>query len=195
MKGFRKWIRGILILACIICVCMPVSAQAKAKVTRVVLDKKYSNNYEICTLLGQTGDGKTVWKYKCGKNLATELTSVSFKQYGGYVYVIDGKKFLKLKLQTGKKAVVNKKAFGEGEYSATMYIDGKGNLYASGYYSDTIYKISPKGKCLWKTKVKDACCWPYKMECSGNRLTVLYEGWGSPDVVLKTSNGKIIKYK
>ena len=193
MNGLRKWIRGILILACIVCMSMPVSAQAK--VTKVVLDKKYSSNYEVCTLLGQTRDGKTVWKYKCGKNRATELTSVSFKQSGNYVYVIDGKSFLKLKLQTGKKAAVNKKAFAEATYSATMYIDGSGNLYASGYYSDMIYKLSPKGKRLWQTKVKESCYWPYKMKCSGNRLKVFYEGEGSPDVVLKTSNGKIIKYQ
>ena len=195
MNKSKNLIAVLLLTVCTICACILVTAQAKEKVTGVVRSVEYKGNREYCTLFGLTEKGKKVWSYKCSEAPAAELFHVSYMIYVDDVYVIDGKDFIKLKLQNGKKVLTKKNAFSEVPGGAVMTADKTGNLYATGYYSDLIFKISPKGKCLWKTKVKSDCYWPVKIRCSGNKLSIDYEGEGSPGVLINAKSGKIIKYR
>lgn len=196
MRKLKRIAVCLLAAMCMVCMCVPVTAEAKAKVAKVDKTMKYKGDKERFTLFGVTGSGKKVWRYKCGWNLATELNSVSYKVSGDSVYVIDGRTFVRLSLQKGKALAKKKNFFPEEDapYSAAMYIDKKGYLYATGYYGDRIYKISPKGKLVWEKTVRSDCAWPTEIKASGNKMTIYYEGAGSPDVVINMKTGKIIKY-
>ena len=51
------------------------------------------------------------------------------------------------------------------------------NLYVTGYYDKYVYKISTKGKIIWKTNTfRTGNYWPYKVTASGTMLLfVRYE--------------------
>ena len=80
--------------------------------------------------------------------------------------------------------------------------DKNDNLYVTGYYDNYVYKISTKGKILWKTNTSKANnYWPYKINISGNQMTILYEMNNNDDssekthkIVFNIKNGKILKY-
>lgn len=194
MKRLKKIAVIIVTMMSLVFVCMPVAAASKGKVDKVIKTTTYKNNKEQCTILGQTADGKVLWQYKCAKHPAAELSGVSFTTYKNYVYLTDGRTFVKLNKQSGKRLIKKKNIFPEIQGSAKMYVDKKGSLYVTGYYNDTIYKISPKGKMVWSRRVKSECYWPIKIKYSKNKITVYYDGNNSPNVVINARNGKIIKY-
>ena len=80
--------------------------------------------------------------------------------------------------------------------------DKNDNLYVTGYYDNYVYKVSTKGKILWKTNTSKANnYWPYKISISGNQMTILYEMNNNDDssekthkIVFNIKNGKILKY-
>lgn len=195
MKSLKRVIAVLVIMLTLGLACMPAAAASKEKAAKISKTATYRNNKEQCTIWGKTAAGKVVWKYKCTKRRAAELSGVSFITYKNYVYLIDGRTFIKLNKQNGKKLLTKKNLFPEIQGSAAMCVDKNGNLYVTGFYSDTIYKISPKGKMIWSRRVKNECYWPSKIKYSKNKLTVCYDGNNSPDVVINANSGRIIKYK
>ena len=159
-----------------------------------IFTKNYYKSYHVLT--GVTANGTKVWKYKTAKNYVTELSSVGFKIVGKYVYVFDYGKFIKIKKDTGK--VVFKKKNNVFKIGGiVLNADAQGNAYAQGYYSDVVFKISPKGKVLWKTDMsKTGYYWPYKIKIGKNKIKVIYCGdTGSGTITYNKKTGKIISKK
>lgn len=194
MKAFKTSAVSLLFLLCVTMACVTVQAKSSGKVTKVEKSTWYSDNMEYCTIEGKTSDGRTVWKYECAEHPATELSSVSYEVSKQNVYIIDGDAFIRLHKQTGKKRSEKKEAFPEMLGSAAMFVDSSGNLYVTGYYGDTVYKVNKKGKQLWASKVAENCFWPDKITCTGKKIKVHYTGEGSQDVVFSARNGKIVSY-
>jgi hypothetical protein len=177
------------------------STKSQASVSTVKSKWKYykKNNryYQSAVIYGKTKSGKTVWKYKTSRCLATELDSASWKVKGNSVYIIDNATFIRLNKQTGK--VVSKKKLDSSYslWSATMYIDGDGNLYAIGYYGSEIIKCTKNGVVKWSHRIINSnYYWPYKIKLSGKKLTVFFDGDSNyKKIILNTKNGKIISYK
>lgn len=195
MKSLKKVVVILVVMMNLVSSCMPAAAASKEKVANVTKKTTYSNRKEQCTIVGKSAAGKTIWKYKCAKHPAAELSGVSFTTYKNYVYLLDGRAFVKLDKQTGKKLLKKKNLFPETQGSAVTCVDNQGNLYLTGYYSNTVYKVSPEGKLVWSRKVKSSCYWPSKIKYSKNKLTVSYDSNGSPKAVINAKNGKLIKYK
>jgi hypothetical protein len=179
---------------------MAVPTYAKAKVTNV--DSKlcsYEKNdeyYQYKIIYGKAKNGKTVWKYKTSKCLATELDSATWKVKGNSVYIIDDTTFIRLNKQTGK--VVSKKKLDSSYdlWSASMYVDGDGNLYSIGYYGSKIVKCTKNGVVKWVKDIDENYYWPYKIELSGNKLTVFFDGDSNyQKIILNIKTGKILEYK
>ncbi len=199
MKKYSKlFFMTLLTIVCITAFSRPAAAQPKVtKVTQTRYDSNSPTYKQYSVLRGKTAAGKTVWTYKSGKMPATELTSVSYKVYKNYVYVLDAsdRSFVKLHKQTGKVLLRKKNAF-PVSYSHTMLIDSQENLYTMGAYRDTVYKISKKGTLLWKRKIRDAYYWPYKMKHTTGTITVYFSGDPSYKAVdINARNGKIKRYR
>lgn len=135
------------------------------------------------TLEGKTKSGKTVWTYTSAAYTAAQLSDLQFKVFKNYVYVLEGKYFIKLNKSTGKTAVRTKVWDGYG--SPIMYIDSKGTLYATHYYSYAeqppysyyyLYKISSSGKLIWRDTLKTKLFWPCKIESRNGKLVISFEG-------------------
>ncbi len=193
MKVFKTGAISLLFLLCVIMSCTAVQAKSSDKVTKVTKSTRYSDNMEYCTIIGKNSNGKTVWKYKCAEHPATELSSVSYKVSKQNVYIIDGDTFIRLHKQTGKRRSKKKEAFPEILGSAAIYVDSSGNLYATGYYGDTVYKVNKKGKQLWASKTAENCFWPDKITSTEKGIKVHYTGEDSQDVVFDAENGEILQ--
>lgn len=194
MKKHIKWM--LFILICIIIVgADSTSVFAKTnKVVKVKIEGKYGNYKQWHIISGVDKSGKTIWKYRTKKYVATELDATTCKVYKNSVIIFENGKFRKLDKQTGKVIIKGKKTIIPA-YSITFTCDKNGNIYAAGYYDNSVYKISPKGKVLWKTNVqKTEKYWPYKLKFSNGKLKVWYDGSLSPGyIIFKGKNGKIIK--
>ena len=152
---------------------------------------KNAKGYHILT--GITADGTKVWKYKTKKVTFTELDDIAYKIVGNYVYLFEYGNFVKIKKDTGKVVVKKKnKVFKVG--GVTFNTDKKGNAYAQGYYSNVVFKVSPKGKVLWKKDIsKTGYYWAYKIKIGKNAIKVVYCGdSGSGTITYSQKNGKII---
>ena len=176
---------------------MSTDVQAKSKVTKVTITRSYPNDYEIATIRGIDKHKHTVWVYKTKKYPATELDCTGYMVHGNYVYVYEGNKLVALNKQTGKKLWTLKNV----NFSSSIYtFDKSNNLYIVGYYGNTLYKISTKGKVKWHKHLDSTkCFWPYGIKISGSKIRVYFlnsedkDADGSYYVWLKCSNGKIIK--
>lgn len=188
----KKVILCILICSC----CFHYSVEAKDKVTKVTdkwhYYKEGNHYYQYGTIYGKTKKGKTIWSFNTSKCTATELRSASWITKGSYVYIIDGRRFLRLNKQNGKIISMKKSASVGG--SATMYVDGQGSLYAMGYYGNRVTKFTKKGVVKWNRKIKKSYYWPYKIAISGNKLTVYFDG-NKGKAVLDKRTGKVLAYK
>ncbi|HIQ98061.1 MAG TPA: PQQ-binding-like beta-propeller repeat protein [Candidatus Limivivens merdigallinarum] len=193
MRRVKKVLAVLLMVSCLLVSGITVSA--RAAVTKVTDVNNYKNGKQSMVIYGKTRTGKNVWKYKSKSYTATELSAVSYKVWKNRVYIVEGKTLTILNKQTGKALLKRKRVFSQNMGSAVMYIDKGGNLYTTGYYGDVIYKISPKGKVLWKRTVSSSCYWPTKIRISGNRLVVYYDGYRAPDAVLNKKSGKLINYR
>ena len=189
----RAWKIAMLTVLCTICMIATASA---AKVSKVTCDVKYNNSYQYAVIRGKTSGGKTVWTYKSAKYTATELAAVAMKTKGSYVYVLEGRKYVRLGKQSGRVLVKkNVLPSGYGWGSPAMVVSSTGNLYAMGYYDDTVYRISKNGTVDWKRSIKDPYYWPYKMKLSSGTLTIYFDPpYGKCSVTLSASTGKIKKY-
>lgn len=171
-----------------------VLQKSSKKVVKIQDDMVCVEDYKhFHVLTGITEDGTKVWEYKTKKVVSTELESIAYKIVGNYVYVFEYGNFTKLKKDTGK-VVVKKKNKVFKVAGVTFNTDKNGNAYAQGYYSDVIFKVSPKGKVLWKKNMsKTGYYWAYKIKVGKKNIKVVYGGeLGSGTITYNKKNGKII---
>lgn len=177
-----------------------IPAQA-AQQTAVTIKSKtyYADNKEFMRVKGLDSNKKVVWKYVTKKYPATELSCTKCISRKDKVYVFENSKVIVFRKKDGKRLWTSEKLSSAGH---VYKFDKNNNLYVTGYYDQNIYKVSAKGKILWKRNIsKTENYWPYKITVSDNRITVLYE-MNSKDsssdklhkVILNAKNGKILKY-
>ena len=171
-----------------------ISADA-ATVTKVKRKQTYSGGFEYNTISGYTSSNKKVWSLKLKKVSATQVSQVNAKMRGNYLYVTWGRHFYRLNVQTGKVMVTKKKLFKYTPGGAAMYIDASGNLYIVGYLSRDLYKVSPKGKILWKKSLDNSLCWPYKIQQKGDNIQLTFEAeWSHRKAQFRMKDGEFVKY-
>lgn len=188
----------MLFLALAVLMTIPVQA-AKRTATKVTAKTSYKNHKEFMTVQGLDKNKKVVWKYRTKKFPATELRHTKCVVRKDKVYVFQNSKVTVFRKKDGKRLWTASKISPAGHICG---FDKNNNLYVTGYYDDYIYKVSAKGKILWKTNIsKTGNYWPYKISVSGNRVTIRYE-MNSKDysyqkkhkVILNKGNGGLVKY-
>ena len=171
-----------------------------SEATTVKFKTSYTNSKERMIVRGLDANKQAVWKYVTKKYTATELPKTKCIVRKDKVYIFDNSKIVVLQeKKTAKNYGRQKKSVRQDIFANLTKM---ANLYVTGYYDQTVYKVSKKGKILWKTNIsKTGNYWPYKITVSRNKITVLYEC--SPDdyssdkthkIVFNSKNGKIIKY-
>ena len=189
---------SLLFVFSILIISIPAQA-AKPAATTVKSKTSYANSKESMTVKGLDAKKKVVWKYVTKKYTATELPRTKCIVRKDKVYVFESSKIVVLRKKDGKQLWTAKKVSPAGH----LYkFDKNDNLYVTGYYDNYVYKVSTKGKILWKTNTTKANnYWPYKISISGNQMTILYEINNNDDSSEKThkiffniKNGKILKY-
>ena len=188
----------MLFLALAVLMTVPVQA-AKRTATKVTAKTSYKNDREFMTVQGLDKNKKVVWKYKTKKYPATELRQTKRVVRKNKVYVFENSKVIVFRKKDGKRLWTASKISPAGHICG---FDKNNNLYVTGYYDDWIYKVSAKGKILWKTNISTTGnYWPYKVSVSGNKVTIRYE-MNSKDysyqkkhkVILDMRNGRLVKY-
>lgn len=176
-----------------------VRVEAASKKAVAVKTVQSNGRKERLTVRGVDKKGKTVWQFrtKSYSRMQCSLTYCLVK--GKRVYVFESGKVTALNKSTGKKIWTCKKITKAG-YAACA--DGNNNIYVTGFLDDNVYKINSKGKIVWKTDVaKTGNYWAYKMKYQSGKVTVTYdagstdyEGTKTHKVILKSADGKILKY-
>ena len=200
MKTKNKGILITLFLFLFSLLSIFIPAQA-AQQTAVTVKSKtfYTDSKEFMTVKGLDSNKKVVWKYVTKKYPATELNCTKCISRKDKVYVFENSKVIVFRKKDGKRLWTSEKLSPAGH---VYRFDKNNNLYVTGYYDQYIYKVSAKGKILWKRNTsKTGNYWPCKITVSDNRITVLYE-MNSKDfssdklhkVILNSKNGKILKY-
>ena len=188
----------MLFLALAALMTIPVQA-AKRTATTVTAKTSYKNQKEFMTVQGLDKNKKVVWKYITKKFPATELRRTKYVVRKDKVYVFQSSKVIAFRKKDGKRLWTASKISPAGHICG---FDKNNNLYVTGYYDDYIYKVSAKGKILWKANIsKTGNYWPYKISVSGNRVTIRYE-MNSKDysyqkkhkAILDKGNGRLVKY-
>ena len=195
MKKQSKNVWKILLLTMLLASTMIITASA-ATASKVTYKRTYTNSKESVTIWGKTSSGKTVWTYRSASYTAAQCNAVTVKSKGSYVYVLEGRKYVRLSKKTGK-VLAKKNVLPSGWHwgSPVVVISSNGNLYAMGYLDSTVYRISKSGTVAWKTKIKDSCYWPAKMKLTSGSLTIYFEmPTGNRRAVLSPSTGKVKKY-
>lgn len=196
----RKSLLTLLLLTLLtMLLTIPVQA-AKRTASTVTTNTSYKNNMEFTTVRGLDAKKKTVWKYVTKKHPATELRHTTCIVRKDKVYILENSKIVTLRKKDGKKLWTASKVSPAGHVYG---FDKNDNLYVTGYYDNYIYKISARGKILWKANIKSTGnYWPYKITASGNKVTVWYEMNLKDDsfkkkhkVVLNEKNGKVFAQK
>ena len=195
MKKQSKNVWKILLLTMLLVSTMIITASA-ATASKVTYKRSIASGKESVTIWGKTSSGKTVWTYRRASYTAAQCNAVTVKTKGSYVYVLEGRKYVRLSKKTGKVlAKKNVLPSGWSWGSPTVVISSNGNLYAMGYLDSTVYRISKSGTVAWKTKIKDSCYWPAKMKLTNSSLTIYFETpTGYCRAVLSPSTGKVKKY-
>lgn len=200
MKKIKKiFAMMLLIVMAVTTVPVPAQAAGKQKAVKVIYKREYKNDKEFMTVKGLNSKKKVVWKYTTKKHTATELdqTGCVRRNSKNKVYIFDGRKIV-LKRKTDGKTLWTATASPAGHI---YKFDKKENLYITGFYDTNVYKISAKGKRIWRTNMsKTGNYWPYKIIASDEKVTVLYEknekdtGSGKKhNVVFSAKTGKILK--
>lgn len=203
----RNWTKRLLTLV-VLCLSLGLffgggHAEAAGKAVKVKSSIQYTKNSKVkMTVKGVDKKGKIVWTYKTKSKMATELSPVMCKTKGSRVYIFEGAKVRVVKKSTGKKLWVSKKISPAGHVIA---IDSKYNLYVTGYYDTVIYKVSSKGKTVWKSDIsKTQNYWPTKIKLTKNKVKITYDAnmldangpsTSSHFVTLSAKTGKILSYK
>ena len=203
----RTWIMAMFAIMGAIFLMFPSKLSVRAATPKVVkVEMKvfyYDSQYKECyKLYGKTKSGKTVWTYKTKKYNSTEISYISWKKWKNQVVIFENGYLIKLNLQNGKRILKTKKPLDDGGYQC-FCIDRKGNIYVQGWYGGNVYKISPKGKVIWKKDVskKYELLWPEKITIKNGKVKVKCSrviGSEIDDghyVLLNAKNGKILKVK
>lgn len=129
---------------------------AKLKVTKVTMKEFYNNDTgkAFYKFYGKTKKGKTVWVYKTKKYDAFHMSAVSWKLHKNKVVIFEKGKLVKLNKQTGKCIFKAKKPFVKDGYGLVIGFDSKECIYVHSFFHSEVYKLTPKGKVIWK---KDIC--------------------------------------
>lgn len=198
-KSYRKL---ILLFLCMLAGAYLFSVPAHAaggKATKVKATRIHGQSTEYMMIRGINAKKKTVWKYKTKTCPATQLTQTKCVVRKNRVYIFEGSTLRVVKKSNGKKLWIRKNITLAGHM---LTFDSKNNLYIIGYYEDTVYKISSKGKILWQTDISETGnIWPYKLKCKNNKLVIYFENneknWdssGNHVVKLSKKTGKLLNY-
>ena len=193
MKKQSKNVWKILLLTMLLVSTMIITASA-ATASKVTYKRTYTNSKESVTIWGKTSSGKTVWTYRSASYTAAQCNAVTVKSKGSYVYVLEGRKYVRLSKKTGK-VLAKKNVFPSGWSwgSPTVVISSNGNLYAMNYLDTKVYRISKTGLVAWKRDLKNPYYWGYKMKLSDGKLTIYGEAPNSWKAVLNASSGKVVQ--
>lgn len=198
MKKQSKNVWKILLLTMLLVSTMIITASA-ATASKVTYKRSIASGKESVTIWGKTSSGKTssgktVWTYRSASYTAAQCNAVTVKTKGSYVYVLEGRKYVRLSKKTGKVlAKKNVLPSGWSWGSPTVVISSNGNLYAMGYLDSTVYRISKSGTVAWKRDLKNPYYWGYKMKLSDGKLTIYGEAPNSWKAVLNASSGKVVQ--
>ena len=133
MKKQSKNVWKILLLTMLLVSTMIITASA-ATASKVTYKRSIASGKESVTIWGKTSSGKTVWTYRSASYTAAQCNAVTVKTKGSYVYVLEGRKYVRLSKKTGKVlAKKNVLPSGWSWGSPTVVISSNGNLYAMGY--------------------------------------------------------------
>ena len=206
MKKIKKvFVMMMLIVMAAITLTLPTQAAGKRKAVKVVYKREVKNNKEFMTVKGLDSKKKVVWKYTTKKHTKADLeaTYCVRRKNKNKVYIFDGRKIILKRKSDGKTLWTAKASPGGHVYK----FDKKENLYVTGYFDDNVYKISAKGKRVWKTNVsKTGNYWPYssqkeKIRISGDKLIIPYDNnekdtdsGKKHKVIFSTKTGEILEY-
>lgn len=173
----KKKIQWILFFVCILVVTVGLTVPTQAAKNRAVKVKykAYIENglYERMLVKGLNSKNEVVWKYRTPKIGATELdaTKCVQRKKQNRVYVFEDDRVVVFRLSDGKKlwtAEVSRKGH-------VYNFDEQNNLYVTGYYDQTVYKISPNGKQIWKNSLQGTdYYWAYKILIRKKNIIILY---------------------
>lgn len=175
---------------------MPMIASASSKATKVKYTRTKGSTEQMI-VKGLTSSNKLVWKYTSKKYSAVELHKTKCVVRGKKVYIFDSTTLKILSKATGKRLHTTKHLTMAGH---VVGFDASGNMYVTGYYDTVLYKISPKGKVLWKTDYQSTGkYWAHKIKASSTKATVTCDASDSDPgaqgpfyAVFSASDGKII---
>lgn len=164
---------------------------------KVTISRKENKGMERAIIYGKNKAGKVIWKYRTSTQPIGDLDKIEYFINGKYVYIFDYSTLIKVRKKDGKRMWRVKKVIPDGR---TVCFDSKGNIYICGYYDIKIYKVSSKGKIVWKTNFeKTSLFWPHKMKYNKGTIKI-YCGGSLKDysihhfLYINASNGKIKKY-
>lgn len=177
-----------------------VSAAKAVKVKAKSKSTKSGKFYIVLT--GYTKNNKKVWTRKSDKHVGAQVSQVTYKKRKNQVYLFDGKKLKIFRLSSGKKLRQIKLKIAAGHSFA---FDSKDNIYLTGYFYNTVYKLDKKGHTKWHTNIK--CLGlgnAYGTKYKKGILTVYYEY--SPNreeldnnkhfyIKFNAKTGKILSYR
>ena len=165
---------------------------------RVTISRKELRGIrQKATICGKNKLGKVIWKYNTSVRMLTELDEFEVFVNGKYAYIFDYTTLIKVRIRDGKKIWKTKKII---PAQRTVCFDSKGNIYMSGFYDNRVYKVSSKGKIVWKTNFKKTSLfWPYKMKYNKGTIKVYCDASLKDESIhhflyINASNGKIKKY-
>lgn len=159
--------------------------------------KEIKGGNEKAVIYGKNKSGKVIWKYKTSVRPSTELDKFEVFVNKKYAYIFDYTTLIKVRIKDGKKMWRVKKIIPDGR---TVCFDSKENIYMSGFYDSRVYKVSSKGKIVWKTNFeKTSLFWPYKMKYNKGTIKIYCDASLKDDsryhfLYINASNGKIKKY-
>lgn len=173
-----------------------------AEAVKVKAKHKYTNGKEYLILTGYSKKNKKVWTHKSDKHPATQVTQVTYKKRKNRVYLFDGNKLKIYRLSSGKKLKQVKIKIRGGH---SFDFDSKDNLYLTGYFYNTIYKLDKNGRVKWHRNIKRlGLSNAYGTTYKKGMLTVYYEisplsaSFNTTKdfyVKLNAKNGKLISYR
>lgn len=192
----KKKIQWILFFVCILVVTVGLTVPTQAAKNRAVKVKYkvyFENCKEIMLVKGLNSKNEVVWKYRTPKLIASELdaTKCVQRKKQNRVYVFEYNRVVVFRLSDGKKLWT-----AEVSGSGHVYnFDEQNNLYETSYYDQTVYKISPNGKQIWKKSLQGTdYYWAVKILIRKNNIIILYSN-GNFDgkVFFSRKTGKIQK--
>lgn len=177
----------------------PVNVEAANKdACKVTISyKEIGMGKQKATIYGKNKTGKVIWKYKTTTQILADIDKFEFFVNGKYVYIFDYTTLVKVRKKDGKILWKTKKVLPDGR---SVCFDKKGNIYMCEYYGTRMYKVSSKGKILWKINFgKTGLYFPYKMKYNKGTVKVYCDA-SSEDysihhfLYVNAVNGKIKKY-